>query len=174
MGVAVSRATQKEHFPTTNFADIKDAYRSSIRLARREDSDFERVKENLLSRLKAQDEALESVERMFKEAEETSYRKVADALTKTLALTENRTTILLEAEKRLQTRIQFLQWAEELLVPFAHELPPTDWLHLWLEHYRLVREFILTGREPPSENEGLQDIKIGGHLSVRDTHVRHF
>ena len=176
MGIAVCAETQKEHFPlSTVFEDIKDAYRSSVRLARREDTDLASVKEKLVARIKAQDEAVESLERMLTEAEGTSYRKIADGLQKALSLTEKRTSVLIEREKELQVKIQFLQWAEAVLHPYAHVLPPTEWLALWLSHYRMVRSYILTA--PISGDENVQpttnaEIKIEGHISVRDALIR--
>ena len=168
MGLAVSKDAQKEHFPKTEFEDIRESYKSSIRVARREDPDFERIKENLLSRIKAEDETIELVQRMFKDAEEMSYRKIADALQKALALTEAKIGKLIEDEKSLQEKIQFLQWSEELLQPYAHILPPPEWLELWLTHYRMVRKFILPEDTNDSGNRKHEEIKLAGHLVVKE------
>ena len=175
MGLAVCKETQKEHYPTTVFEDLRDAYKSSVRVARRQDGDFERVKEALLARIKAQDEAIASLERMFDDCEETSYRKISDGLQRALALTEKKTTSLISAEKELQTRIQFLQWADQLLTPFSHMLPPAEWLELWLEHYRLVRQYILTDPQNVSMSKDVNptdEIKLSGYIQVRDTLIR--
>lgn len=175
MGFAVCKETQKEHYPTTVFEDLRDAYKSSVRVARRQDEDFERVKETLIARIVAQDEAIASLERMFHDCEETSYRKISDGLQRALTLTEKKTHALIASEKELQTRIQFLQWADHLLTPFSHMLPPADWLELWLEHYRLVREYILTDTQNPpetSEADPTAEIKLSGYIQVRDTLIR--
>ena len=168
MGIAVSKDTMKEHFPTRSFDDIREAYKSSIKLARREDPELETLKESLLSRIKAQDESIEYVDRIFKDAEETSYRKIADALQKTLSMTEKKTSILIAQERELQTKIQFLQWADEVLQPYAHILPPPEWLSLWLRHYRLVREYILSDGENDRTESKHEEIKLDGHLHVNE------
>jgi len=61
------------------------------------------------------------------------------------------------------------------LTPFSHMLPPADWLELWLEHYRLVREYILTDTQNPpetSEADPTAEIKLSGYIQVRDTLIR--
>jgi rubredoxin len=170
MGIAVSKETQKEHFPTTKFDDIADSYKSSIRLARREDDDFEAIKENLLSRIKAQDESIGMVERMFSDAEELTYRKIADALQRALQITEKKISILIDEEKKIQEKVQFLQWSEELLQPYAHVTPPPEWLDLWLTHYRMVRQFIL--KPSDDQQHGDEEIKLTGHLTVKEEQKR--
>ena len=167
MGIAVSLPTQAEHFPTSKFQDIKEAYTSSIRLARREDPLFASMKENMLSQIKAQDEAISSIERMFTECEETCYRKIGDSLQKTVDMSQKRTNLLLEAERELGTRIQFIQWVDQVLQPYQHVLPPTEWLQLWLKQYRLVKYHFANKPDvdisniPPEE-----DIRISGHLKI--------
>jgi len=170
MGIAVSKETQKEHYPKTKFDDIADSYKSSIRLARREDDDFERIKESLLSRIQAQDESISLVERMFSDAEETTYRKIADALQRALTITEKKIGVLIEDEKKIQEKVQFLQWSEELLQPYAHVTAPPEWLDIWLTRYRMVRKHILTPLD--DENRRDEEIKLNGHLTVREEQTR--
>ena len=170
MGLAVSSETQKEHFPTTVFEDIKDAYKTSVRVARREDEDLEDLKSNILSLIKAQDEAILSLERMFQDAEESCYRKVGDVLKKTLMMTEKRSSLFLQEEKDLKVKLEFINWAEELLQPFAHLVPPAEWLDLWLTHYRLTREFLLSNdpSNNPSQASLDGEIKLKGQLQIKD------
>jgi hypothetical protein len=169
LGMAVCSETQKEQFSTTVFEDIRDAYRTASRAARQGDEELETMKDALLSRIKAEDETIGLMERMFADAEESCYRKIADALQKCLNLTEKRTSSLLQDEKHLQTKLHFLQWSENLLEPFAHMLPPPEWMQLWLTHYRLTREFIVKDASPAGENDSYDgEIKIEGKLAVKD------
>jgi hypothetical protein len=170
MGLAVSNETQQEHFATTVFEDIKDAYKTSVRVARREDEDLEDLKTNILSQIKAHDEAILSLERMFEDAEESCYRKISDVLKKTLMLTDKRTSVFLQEEKELKTKLEFINWAEELLQPFAHLVPPGEWLDLWLTHYRLTREFLLSSdpSDMPSQASLDGEIKLKGQLQIKD------
>jgi hypothetical protein len=173
LGLAVSSDAQKEHFLTTVFEDIKDAYKSSVRVARREDEELEAFKAALITRIKAQDEAMASLDRMVKDAEENCYRRVGDILKKTLALTEQRTGALITEEKKLQTKIEFAHWAEDLLRPYAHLVPPAEWLSIWLTHYQLTRKQLL-GSEfsadlGKSERELTEtEIRLKGQLQVKD------
>jgi hypothetical protein len=173
LGLAVSSDAQKEHFLTTVFEDIKDAYKSSVRVARREDEELEAFKAALITRIKAQDEAMASLDRMVKDAEENCYRRVGDILKKTLALTEQRTGALITEEKKLQTKIEFAHWAEDLLRPYAHLVPPAEWLSIWLTHYQLTRKQLL-GSEfsadlGKSERELIEtEIRLKGQLQVKD------
>jgi hypothetical protein len=171
MGLAVCTETQKEHYSTTVFEDIKDAYKSSVRVARREDEDLEDLKKNLLSRIKAQDEAIESLERMFHDTEETCHRKIGDALKKALMLTERRTAALLKEEKEIKIKLDFANWAENLLEPFAHIVPPPEWLDMWLTHYRMTREYFLSKDPSDAERSALEfdeELKVRGQLFVKD------
>ena len=171
MGVAVSSETQKEHYPTTAFDDIKDAYKTSVRVARREDEDLEDLRLNLLSRIKAQDEAIQSIERVFEDAEETCYRKIGDVLRKALLLTEKRTSLLLEEEKEIKVKLEFANWAEDLLEPIAHLSPPPDWINMWLTHYRMTREYLLSKDPSDAERSPLEfdeELKVKGQLVVKD------
>lgn len=173
LGLAVSTEAQKEHFLTTVFEDIKDAYKSSVRVARREDEELEAFKAALISRIKAQEEAMASLDRMVKDAEENCYRRVGDILKKTLTLTEQRTGALIAEERKLQTKIEFAHWAEDLLRPYAHVVPPAEWLSLWLTHYQLTRKQLL-GSQPAedlgkTERELIEtEIRLKGHLQVKD------
>ena len=172
LGLAISSEAQKEHFPKTVFEDIKDAYRSSVRIARRENEDLEMFKTALLSHIKAQDEAIESMDRMVKDADESCYRKVSDVLKRALSITEKRTAALLDDERRLQRKIQFAHWAEDLLTPYAHLVPPAEWLDLWLQHYRMSREVLLAKDEISREQVDPPlgaEIRIRGNLQVKDT-----
>jgi hypothetical protein len=169
MGIAIAGETQKEHFPNAVFEDIKDAYKTSIRVARREDEGLEDLKLKILSQIKAQDEAMQSLERMFEDAEESCYRKIGDVLKKALLLTENRTAGLLREEQELKVKLEFINWAEDLLQPFAHLVPPAEWLELWLSLYRQSRTYLLTSDpsdHPRSQLEG--EIRIKGQLQVKD------
>jgi hypothetical protein len=176
MGIAVCRETQKEQYPSTEFEELRVAYKSSVKLARRPDDVFEAAKENLLARIKAQDEAISSLERMFDECEDMAYRKIADGLQKALQLTERKTNNLITGEKSLQVRIQFLQWAEELLAPYAHMLAPSEWLHIWLVHYRLVRKYALdtddqVHQDTKISQEETAEMKIEGSLFVKESGI---
>ena len=170
MGLAVCRETLNERFPNTAMSDIREAYKGSIRAARRQHEDLELVKQNLLSQIQAQQEAVLAVERMLDSCEETAYRKIADALQRTLHLTEERTAGLLEKETRLVEKIHFIQWTETLLIPLAHVLPPTDWLKLYLKHYRMVRaSTLLAGPDDCQQAETYNaEIKLEGRIAARD------
>ena len=169
LGLAVCSETQREQFAKTAFEDIREAYKTASRAARQGDSEFETLKENILSRIKANDETIDLMDRMFADAEESCYRKIADALQKCLNLTEKRTSSLLDGERRLQTKLQFVQWSETLLEPFAHMLPPAEWMEVWLTHYRLTRKFVLQDETSAGENDTYEgEIKIDGKLVVKD------
>ena len=174
MGIAVSRETQKEQFPTTVFEDIREAYKTSVRVARRENEEVESLKQILISRIKAGDESIHSIERMLNSCEETAYRKIGDALQRILSLTEQRTSALLEREGKLLEQVQFIQWSETLLAPLAPLLPPKEWLQLYLGHYRLVRAQALMqdlhGNEDLPEQE--DEIRLEGHISAKDLLVK--
>jgi hypothetical protein len=172
MAIAVSKETQKEQYPTTKFEDIREAYKTSVRVARRENEDVETMKHSLLGRIKAEDEAISSVERMLDSCEETAYRKIGDALQRALRLTEQRTAGLLEKETKLLEQIQFIQWSETLLTPLAHLLPPTEWMELYLKVYRMVRLQVLSSKtgEPDTDEDSVSkaEIKLDGHILTKD------
>jgi hypothetical protein len=168
-GIAISEESRKEYYPTTMFADISDAYKSSVRIACQGDTDLGDLKAILLTRLRAQDEVLSHLTRTFKETEESAYRKTATVLQKTLALTERKTQSILQKEQDLEAQIQFIQWAEELISPFAKSLSPTEWMELWLEHYRLVKSSVGEDKENDRRTPELVsgEIKIDGQFTIK-------
>lgn len=137
--IAVSEKSVKEHLtPSDRLKKFVDAYKTSVKIARREDPVITRAKEELNALLNIHADAIKATERQVKTALDYAYTAVQIALQRVATLSEQKSKSILESQRSLKKRLEFVQWAQTLLVPYSDALTPTEWLNLWINHRRLV------------------------------------
>ncbi len=116
-----------------------------LRLALRADDhqDGERLtllKQAVTQEVKDQDSFISFVERSANQAIRHVETSVEAALQQALVLTEQRQARLVGEEEALQKSLDFLDWAEKLILPHSADLSPADWLQIWTFHLQLLRK----------------------------------
>ena len=143
-GRAISDAAVKQRLAVNvdTLNSIDELYKSSVKIAKREDAFVAAIKQDLHEEIRQHSDKIKQVESEIKDANERAYGAVQAALTRVNALAEDRSKIILDSQRSLQKKLEFVQWSQVALLPFADKLPPKEWLHLWVNHYALVKKTI--------------------------------
>jgi B-box zinc finger len=166
MHLAVSEKAVKEHLtPSDRLKKFQEAYKSSVKIARREDPVTAKTKGDLLALLTSHEDAINATEREIRNALDYAYAGVQSALQRVSSLSEQKSKSILDSQRSLSKRLEFVQWAQTLLTPYSDSLTPTEWLHLWMNHRRLVQATL----NDPSffENEEIDFASLESLMSLR-------